>query len=1133
MGITTANRDRRRPLLNATGAGSTPSNAAPVLCKMLLVVAACVAAGIALAAAPAGNGAPPSALDGNIDVRVNAGDHLQRVLAHHGAALTMAKSTQPQRLAELDRAVTEFERHTVGAQVTRSLASAGVATVSRRSGALTAAAVGVSSERVARDFLAAHRNLYGLDGADLDALVVVGDSPGGPSGLRLLRMEQRIDGVPVFESETRFVIDRDGRLWRTLGALVPGAATLAPKFRRDQLISPTDALSQLFGWSGIELDAKAIAATARGDTEWIALSAPEPAAGPATARLVLFPLAPGVLIPAWSLTVFTTGSEDWYALIDAQSGALLWRKNMREYATSQPARFSVYVQADGKTPADSPAPQSPSAALPGAGTQYPAIARSTVNLLTVQNAIASPNGWIDDCPSASNGCDSTRGNNVEACLDRDAIDNTCDTGALDANGRAIGNPDSNARNRDFLGGVPRDFDYTPAPLASNPDAGDSPVNADSQRGALVQAFYTINWFHDRLFALGFDEAAGNFQQVNLQGLGGLAGDRVAADVQNSGVNGASFSTPADGAGPGRLQMSIFTGPVPDRDSALDANIVIHELAHGLSHRLIGNGSGLLWDVARSMGEGWSDFYSLALINTNNGDDPNANTPFGPWITYKLAAMTDNYVYGFRRFPYTSNNGVNPHTFADVDAVTADDAGGIAPSPLNISASGALEVHNAGTVWAAALWEVRAGIIVNSDVTSGNETMLQLVTDALKLTPSNPSFIDGRDALLAADCATNACANEREIWEGFADRGLGYQAVAPLAIMGRFALAHMGVGTSSALPHLDVVNPAAAVVIDDVTLGNGNSRLDPGETATLSIALTNPLHLNALAATGITATLVSLSADAQVVDSLASYPDIAPQATVGNPLDLFKIKIRDQAACGSALPFELSTVSSLGTRVAKFVLRIGTPAGVGQTITYTDATGLLLPISSIDGVSTDLNIVEDLEIADLNFRVDSLTHAVTGHLSVMLRAPNGYGTDLIWRRGALMVPNQGGGADFSNVEIDDDLAVTDAADLNQSLSTQAPFTGSWLPAFNGPFWNTYRPTPPSPPAEINRDGVGQLSRLDGTSTQGTWTISVANASNTLAGNLASWSLLVQPRNYTCQPFVAGDSIFSNGFEASGN
>ena len=38
-----------------------------------------------------------------------------------------------------------------------------------------------------------------------------------------------MNGVPVFQSETRFIFDRDGRLIRTIGRLVPDAAELAPR----------------------------------------------------------------------------------------------------------------------------------------------------------------------------------------------------------------------------------------------------------------------------------------------------------------------------------------------------------------------------------------------------------------------------------------------------------------------------------------------------------------------------------------------------------------------------------------------------------------------------------------------------------------------------------------------------------------------------------------------------------------------------------------------------------------------------------------------------------------------------------------------------------------------------------------
>jgi subtilisin-like proprotein convertase family protein len=1069
----------------------------------------------------------PTVFEGNLDVRVNARERLPELLPLRDRDAAAVKQ-QILRGSVIDPAVRALAERVPGLQLRRSSATGAIDALLAESGALSKAAPALSSEQIVRSFLADNHDLYGLSAADCASLVVIGDSPGGRSGLRMLRMEQRLHGLPIFETETRFLIDPQGRLWRALGAPVPTSTLAATKSRPADLITPALALESLFAWQGLHLDAAQVVEK-RSSGDLIELQAPSPVSGPASARLVWFPLAPGVLIPAWSLTVFSSGTSDWSALIDARNGQLLWRRNLRDYASTQQARFGVYVQADGATPADSPAPKSPNTAVPGAGSQFPAIARTPVNMLTTQNPLASPNGWIDDCPSASNGCDSTRGNNVEACLDRDATENVCDVGVLDADGRAVGNPDAAARNRDFLGTVVRDFEYTPPPLVANPDAGDNPLNPDSQRGALVQAYYIINWYHDRLYALGFDEASGNFQQLNLHGQGGLDGDRIAADVQNSGANGANFSTPADGAGPGRMQLYLHTGPAPDRDSALDAGIIVHELSHGLSHRLIGNSNGLLWDVARSMGEGWSDFYALALLNTSASDDPHGQYPFAPWVTYKLSGMTDNYVYGYRRFPYSTDHLINPLTFEDIDAVTRDDSGGIVPSPLNLSAVGALEVHNAGSIWASALWEVRARIIGIGSVQAGNEIMLQLVTDALKLTPANPSFIDGRDALIAADCATNGCAHEREIWEGFADRGLGYRAIAPQTSMGRFALSHIGIGVSFELPHLDVIDVATAVMIDDTAFGNGDGRLDPGETATVAITLSNPLHAADLTATGVSATLSSASPGVTVLDAQASYADIPAQATVSSGAGAFQIRLSDQASCGSRLAFDLQTSSSLGSRLAHFDLRVGAPAGVGPAQTFSSAPGLIIPANSPDGVFANMDIGTDLDIADLNFRIDSLSHPVTGHLSVMLRAPNGYGTDLIWRRGALMVPNQGGGADFLGVEIDDDLALTAANDLNQSLSTQAPFTGSWLPAYNSPFWDSYRPTPPSPAPELFRDPVAQLARLDGLSSQGRWSINIANGSPTLPGTLHGWSLIVQPRAYSCSVFVPNEPIFSNGFE----
>jgi len=53
--------------------------------------------------------------------------------------------------------------------------------------------------------------------------------------------------------------------------------------------------------------------------------------------------------------------------------------------------------------------------------------------------------------------------------------------------------------------------------------------------------------------------------------------------------------------------------------------------------------------------------------------------------------------------------------------------------------------------------------------------MQLVIDGLKMQSCNPGFIDGRDAILAADMAVNGGANQCLIYTAFAQRGLGFSA----------------------------------------------------------------------------------------------------------------------------------------------------------------------------------------------------------------------------------------------------------------------------------------------------------------------------------------------------------------------
>ena len=191
-----------------------------------------------------------------------------------------------------------------------------------------------------------------------------------------------------------------------------------------------------------------------------------------------------------------------------------------------------------------------------------------------------------------------------------------------------------------------------------------------------------------------------------------------------------------------------------------------------------------------------------------------------------------------------------------------------------------------------------------------------------------------------------------------------------------------------------------------------------------------------------------------------------------------------------------------------MLRVGAPAGNGAPVTYTHAPNLAIPDNDLLGVTDTLTITDDLEIADLAFRLDSLTHTFTGDLTVGIKAPNGYGTDLIYLRGLFIGDNDGN--NFTNTVIVEGAA----NDLNLSGSADAPFTGDWQPAFNGDIWSLFGIP------NLNPDPVGQLaSRLNGLSTQGDWRVHVTDQAFIDTGTLVSWSLIVTPTAFSCQAFAA--------------
>ena len=90
---------------------------------------------------------------------------------------------------------------------------------------------------------------------------------------------------------------------------------------------------------------------------------------------------------------------------------------------------------------------------------------------------------------------------------------------------------------------------------------------DNRKAAIVNLFYMNNFLHDFFYDHGFDETS-NVAQVSNYGRGGVEGDPIEAQAQdNSGLNNANMSTPADGASP-RMQMYLYNKRCESRHSIL-------------------------------------------------------------------------------------------------------------------------------------------------------------------------------------------------------------------------------------------------------------------------------------------------------------------------------------------------------------------------------------------------------------------------------------------------------------------------------------------------------------------------------------------------------------------------------------
>ena len=869
---------------------------------------------------------------------------------------------------------------------------------------------GDDASAIALDYVRDHRTVFGLSDDDLAALRVSSRYT-SPDGVTHVAYVQTDQGIRAYDNVLYANVAKGGRLLNIGGAAAGG-------LRANSAAASIGAVEALLA-ARANVKATTVALNAK---EGAGAERPTTFSNGDTARLTLFADASSTRL-AWLVNLVDDRSLAYESVVDAASGKVLLRRTLTEFVSNA----SIYQNHPGAA---------------GGG------AALTVDLN------ADPT-WLD----RSVGFTTLSGNNAFAYADMGGID------GFDA-GEQI--PPSAGTN--WVYPITK-FNVAgqPCPLLTGTpactwDSNNNATKTTNRNQTTTQLFYSNNRFHDHLKAapIGFTHAARNFEFTDADGGGpGLGNDPVLSEANDaSGTNNANMSTPTDGGSP-RMQM-YFWLPATARASLNSddaADVVFHEYTHGLSNRTVGTGAGMSANQSRAMGEGWSDWYGEDfLVGAGHVTDTAANGEL------KLGDYLVN-LYGpggIRRQPLDcavgAPAGVCPGTAgAGPGGFTLGDMG---------SVGAGFGFHDDGEIWAETLWDLRTAV--------GVSAARGLVTNGMRLSPNNPSFLEARDGIIQAAVAAGGTHTDTA-WAVFANRGMGFSA------------STAGSGATTATEAFDL--PPGPLVPDGSTIGggDGDGTLEPGESFSLDQAMKN---IRATARTGVTSSLSETDPNLTLTQNASSYPNIAAGATQSN-LTPFAGTLSASAPCGQPVALSMSiTTAEEGAKTVALSIPTGN-AGASQA--FTQGVAVAIPDDNPTGASSTLSVSGVGRISDVNVRMN-ITHPYVGDLEVRLTSPDGTVVTLVDNRG-------GSGDNFVTTVFDDEAATAISAGA-------APYTGS------------FRPEQP-------------LSALDGEDADGTWTLRAIDQASADIGTLNSWGLDIT--NVTCSigdPSGRSDGSVRGDFNGDG-
>lgn len=631
----------------------------------------------------------------------------------------------PSKRSTYARAAKAVGKETAASEKFRaSLGSQGVVAVDPNTGTpeqvtkLNGFLTGKSSKKateIALAYVKAHPEVFKLSESDLGTLKLRKDYV-DDLGTHHISWVQVVDGIEVFSNGLKANVTKAGQLISLQGSPIAGLVSQAQRTRGAAITADA---ARAAAAKDIDATLGAAKATKSGAvTKW---------SDGGTAKQVWFHTADG-LRKGWLTYVTAGGSKSYSHVIDAQTGGLLYRRDLVAHGNGDALVQDNYPGA------------------PKGGTQR------------IENLIY--NKWLPK--------------NAKTLLEGTSVSAFADT-----NDDNQPNPGETVK----VPGTRTTAEYKLVPFQSSssycavtfvctwdpakPDSWKTNMNQDVTNG-----FYLASNFHDWLAKppISFTPAAGSFDAaggdpVLLHSLDGAAtGEGGGPDINH--VNNANMNTPPDGTPP-VMQMYLFHAPGASDEqdgflpssSSNDASILYHEYTHGLSNRLVvdATGNSTLNSIqAGAMGEAWSDFYAMDYL-VAHGLEKDTKAPGeileGKYVGHgtlfrtqaidcRVKAVSDNCI--------GLDGSKGGYTYGDFPTI-----------------GGAPQVHASGEVWAQTMWDLRERF--------GRSYALSLITRAMELSAADPTMLDMRNAIVQVDLIATGGKNAGILWQVFANRGMGWFA----------------------------------------------------------------------------------------------------------------------------------------------------------------------------------------------------------------------------------------------------------------------------------------------------------------------------------------------------------------------